>query len=239
MVERQNAPYLYDLTYNAETSQIYNQGITEAELTEEIFVERWLDDYGKYDPESDSQAFHELSWRPMDFDMVDTIMNGRLAPEYGGKSRCRLISADGKSYRVTLAQFAYLDPDPLVTLPPKVLLVNFPDGADFNYEFEEYPGHYFSSQLTKLEVKLGDGTYQELTLEPGMIRGRLFPGTRLFSMVQVRDGKRWGFLQYAQGGGYPDPETLIYGIERSGAARYFSKQRYRQRHNVVAQLPED
>lgn len=244
LVSRGNAPILRDLTKGSDTTQIYTSGLTEAFLSEEITEKKWLDERGIYDP-TDAGAWDDIGWRPLAFDEVDTVMNGTLPAAYGGKARCRLTSADGQTYRVTLAQSAYRSPDPLVTLPEKVLVVAPGEPEDFNYEFEDYPGfpeYFFSSQLAKLERRLSQSpdVWEEIPVEYGMIRGEFLPGTRLFSMVQVRDGKRWGFLSYPQAGGYPDSEsdTMVHGIERAPDARYFRHQKYRQRHNVDAELPE-
>lgn len=236
-VTRENAPYLYDLTKDGRTQQFYTKGKTEAYLTEEITEKMWCDDRGIYQP--DGTAFDGIGWRPLAFDSIDTEMNARLTPDFGGKSRCRLIPADANSYRVTLGQFAYLYPDPVETLTDKVLVVEKEGHADFDYEYEGYEEHFISSTLKKLEVKLADETWQEIEVVYGMIGGRPFPGVRLFSMIQVRDGTRWGFLSYGQAGDYPTGDSMTYGIERSSEARYFKKQLYRQRHQVVAEVPEE
>lgn len=187
---RKNSPTLIDTRPGGSKRSdgyelIYNKSQTDTILTDEIFDSIWLDDCGRFD--ANQAALDAIGWRA-----VSNDANFGSSDDASYIGRIRLISADGKSYRVTVRSginpFQGTQSTHIVTIAaPAEFALTRADG-----------GNYI---ITKIEVS--DNGWKNVT---GTVTagGNPGPNVGLLEVKKSRKGSRLGFQGYPVDGILPN-----------------------------------
>lgn len=230
---RKNAPVVHDNKVESADSDIYRLTVSEAILAEEIFVRRWLDDCGTYDP-AGANTFNGMGWRPMEPASLDEVATVPPAAQ-GGASTGQLLSADGKTYRVTLEVMGY-DEGEFEATVQKTVLVNVESGdpGDFDLRLPDSNTASISSvRVASIQRQAVGGGWESITETAGVISNMPGNGVLLLCIAKARRGSRWGFPQYYDAG-WPD-DVEEHGVSQSNDMRFFKKQLFRHKAKATTQ----
>jgi hypothetical protein len=207
LVARRNAPVVRsDHGPSASGNDIYRFGSSSVILEEPITSRRYKDYAGTYDPDG-AEAFSQIGWG-------ENVGYATKRVETGRDALHQLISADGKTWRVTLRIQRSEEGESIVEEYRQYVVAS---GSPVEFTIVSNDDYIRQAYVDKVELQVG-AEWQDLTStryvlsDPG-------PFAAVLWLTKWRVGARWGHPPLSSGGEYDDVRFKIKRLSKFAEAK--------------------